>query len=212
MESEFETPLSAEVLERAAKEIISISPNNEKDVQDLTVISSATPRRGTDFIEITVKHKDRVFAVLTANALAEAYVNRRTENEQQQAEQALEALDEEIQKQAELVADLKAQVEQFRNKHGIDDALLEAYQGKRPLVGFENAQSPHVMKMTEALMESHPNTDLVGISLIQHNFSQFMEAHEQSRDMLREMKIKQQEERVLLKMPRNPVTIHERAK
>jgi uncharacterized coiled-coil protein SlyX len=54
--------------------------------------------------------------------------------------------------------------------------------------------------------------DLVEQSLRQHNYNQAKEEYEQSRAMLREMKIKQQEARVLLKMPRKPVTIHERAK
>ena len=149
MESEFESPLSPEVLESAAQEIISISPDNEANLQNLKAISSVTPRRGTDFIEITVKHQDREFAVLTANTLAKTYAKRRTEGEQQRAAAAFEALDEELQLQAEMVS------------------------------GFE---------------------------------AEMMEDYEQSRDMLREMKVKQQEARIRLKMPKTPITIHQRAK
>lgn len=54
--------------------------------------------------------------------------------------------------------------------------------------------------------------DPVEQSLQQHNYNEAKEKYEQSRTMLREMKIKQQEARVLLKMPRSPVTIYERAK
>ena len=38
------------------------------------------------------------------------------------------------------------------------------------------------------------------------------EAYEQSRTMLRELKIKQQETRALLELSRDPVTLHEAAK
>ena len=54
--------------------------------------------------------------------------------------------------------------------------------------------------------------DPIDLSLRQEKYTHAKEAYEQSRAMLREMKIKQQEARVLLKMPRNPVTIHQRAK
>ncbi len=45
-----------------------------------------------------------------------------------------------------------------------------------------------------------------------HNFQQAKNDYLQSRDMLRDMMIKHQEARLLFKIPRNPVTIHERAK
>jgi len=54
--------------------------------------------------------------------------------------------------------------------------------------------------------------DTVALSLKQNAYNQAKETYEQSRNMLREMKIKQQEARVLLKMPRDPITLHEKPK
>ena len=63
-----------------------------------------------------------------------------------------------------------------------------------------------IEKMREIINDKQNTT--VELSLKQHNYTQAKEDYEQSRDMYREMKIKQQESRVLLKMPRTPVTIH----
>ena len=67
-------------------------------------------------------------------------------------------------------------------------------------------------KTPSASTKQLTNEETVELSLKQHNYNQAKEDYEQTRDMLREMKIKQQEARLLLKMPKTPVTIHERAK
>ena len=43
----------------------------------------------------------------------------------------------------------------------------------------------------------------------QHNYNVAKDEYEQARDLLREMKTQQQEQRELLKMPRKAVTRHE---
>ncbi|YCM43195.1 hypothetical protein V2O64_17955 [Verrucomicrobiaceae bacterium 227] len=48
----------------------------------------------------------------------------------------------------------------------------------------------------------------VELSLKQHNYNQAKEDYEQARDQFRNMKIKQQEARSMLNVPRTPVTIH----
>ncbi|HBE95635.1 MAG TPA: hypothetical protein DDW68_00510 [Verrucomicrobiales bacterium] len=52
----------------------------------------------------------------------------------------------------------------------------------------------------------------VDLSMRQHQYNSAKEEYEQSRMMYREMSVKQQQQRVLLKMPRTPITLHERAK
>jgi uncharacterized protein involved in exopolysaccharide biosynthesis len=67
-----------------------------------------------------------------------------------------------------------------------------------------------VDRMSEIVDER--GKDRIDLSLRQQNYTQAKEAYEQSRMMLREMKIKQQEARVLLETRRDPVTLHVRAK
>jgi len=55
-------------------------------------------------------------------------------------------------------------------------------------------------------------TGTVDLSMQQHNYNQAQTEYESARDMLSEMKVKQQEARVLLNMPRNPITLHEKPK
>lgn len=103
------------------------------------------------------------------------------------AERALEALDEELDRQEQLVADHRKTLQSLLAEHGI--SILP----------------------DEQPFTSEPGEDSVEISLRQHTYSQAREHFDQSRAMLREMKIKQEESRILLKKPRDPITIHKPA-
>ena len=121
MEKELKAVTSSEVLNAALK---SMDPNDEVDERALAEVRkkiTLNPRRGTDFVEITVEDSDPTKATNLANSIADTFIK-------------------------------------------------------------------------------------------QHNYNQSKEDYEQSQVMFREMKIKQQEARVLLKMPRTPATLHERAK
>jgi uncharacterized protein involved in exopolysaccharide biosynthesis len=189
MESEFDIILSQQTLETAA-EALDLSPEETTRLKDKI---TTEPMRGSDFIKITVKHQNADQAIKIANAIAEAYAQRRKESEESRADAAIEALDNEILSQNELV---QKNLREFRsaaetnkitvttNSFGPATFQLEAQEPTDPL-----ATSERISKVTRA-----------------------KEEYEQSRAMLREMIIKQQEARVLLKMPREPVTIHERAK
>jgi uncharacterized coiled-coil protein SlyX len=74
------------------------------------------------------------------------------------------------------------------------------------------SESFSLVLKTQAAKPKSKKGDAVDRSLHQESYFQAKEEYEQSRAMLREMQIKQQEARILLKMPRSPVTIHERAK
>ncbi|MGJ8695705.1 MAG: hypothetical protein ACSHYF_05260 [Verrucomicrobiaceae bacterium] len=163
MESEFETPASEENLRYVIEDISldqgwNLSP--EETLAQLKLQVIAKPRRGTDFIEIIAKSHDEQEAKLLADAVAEAFISRKNSIEQDRAEMALEALDEELSKQEELVESAKKELLSLLGDHGDLRQPAET--------GYENA-----------------------------------------RGLLKEMKVAQQEQRVLLKMPRTVITRHE---
>lgn len=111
--------------------------------------------------------------------------------------------------------------------HALEDAdnLREMYRSKHPKMIEANARIKEARTLAnQALLQlnllieknltDHPASkeDVVALALKRHNYNQAKEDYEQARDMHHEMKIKQQEARILLKMPKTPVTIHERAK
>jgi len=196
MENEFETILALETLKMAA-ESLEIS----EEVRDDALILMhkniiAAPVRGTDFIEITVKDQDPKNAAKIANAVAEAYAQRRATTENERSKRALEALDEELNHQEELVAEHRTDLE----------AILQRYDLEFP---SDNKSFPKANELQINNLDELDGT--ISLSLRQHSYNQALETFTQSRDMLREMKIKQEEVRVLLKMPREPITIHQRA-
>jgi len=273
-----------------------------------------TPRRGTDFIEITVKHKSKPLAILVANTIAQTSVEHSQQISRNRAERALEALDDEITAQSVLVQDHRKELTILIQQYGIpinssdnssplsitEKEMLENVGEKLPRFKERQTQTTiQIQKLTElsgealiryaagldlpenqvpyhysqyletknqrlaliaeGLKTNHPNLlalderaknlmaeahkeatslkanletkfdlisrqvkrlnemlktsekDLIGLSLAQNQYNQAKEAYEQSRAMLRDMKIKQQEARVLLKRPHSPVTIHEYA-
>jgi len=103
MENEIEAFNAPATLEAAAK---ALNLDLKKDKEALTQLKKSitvSPRRGTDFLEIKVRHKDPKQAAAIANALVDAYMTRRNEFEKQRAETALKALDEELLHQSKLV-------------------------------------------------------------------------------------------------------------
>jgi len=318
MENEFETIVAPETLYRAGEQIdLTTRWDMEKDdvVNTLKSIVATSPRRGTDFIEINVQHANQEDAKDVAEAIADAYINQRNEKEIQRAQEALETLDDELQKQGDIVQDrrkaltvliqqygipyfdgrggnpvgmteekmlfnsrqklddlqgineqLKIQIETLLNTpsedlirtaagfdlpnnqvtfyyteyRGAYDALSQLRaQGlglKHPDVqstqlkargALGNATKEveslrevlktrldlnerQVERMEEMVEVKTGNT--VDLSMQQHNYSQAQIDYEAARLMLDRMKERQQEMRVLLNMPRNPITLHEKPK
>ena len=83
-------------------------------------------------------------------------------------------------------------------------ALKEVLKTKLDLV------EKQVLKMRE--MVDDRKEDAINLSLKQTNYTQAKEKYEQARGMLREMKFKHSEAEILLKMPRDPITLHETPK
>ncbi|MDB4653013.1 polysaccharide biosynthesis tyrosine autokinase [Akkermansiaceae bacterium] len=318
MQNEFQTIIAPETLKMAAKKAkLETLWGMETDtvVSILKGIVETTERRGTDFIEINVRHAKASDAKSIAVAVAEAYIERRRSTEEQRAQKALDALDNELIAQSDLVqdhrkeltvliqqygipyfdgghsnplgmseqqmyqsarqklADFETQADQIeiqikklfqlsneelisyaagldlpqnqvtlyanQNRDAMDRKLDLSAQGIGQLhpdmvVMDQRAKSSmrkaheevvslravlqtklelverQVLKMREMVDERQE--DAINLSLKQSNYTQAKEQYEQARAMLREMKIKQQEARVLLKMPRDPITLHERPK
>ena len=318
MENEFETIIAAETLRMAADEInLPTRWGMEMDVviENLKDIVQTDPRRGTDFIEITVRHAKPDDAKEIADAVSVAYMTRRKKNEVDRAERALAALDGELIAQSDLVQDNRKDLTVLIQQYGIpyfdggnsnplgatEESMFHG--AKRQLAAFEtsrdqikiqiknlvdmpsddliryaagldlpenqvtyyytNHRASLEMRTTmiaQGLGAKHPDIiaveerakgameyaqkeatslkavlstklelinlqvermsemvtqrqdDTVELSLKQHTYNQAKEVYQQSRMLLREMKFKQTEARVLLKMPRDPITLHEKPK
>jgi|GEM_PF-7095815 len=149
-----EEVLSTETLAIAIKALHLGLPATDQEIAPLKGQLEVTSVRGTDFIEITAKHPSEKEAVRIAEAVAEAFIAQRQRIATERAHLALEAFDDEIQLQVDLVAKQNAKAHESRNEPGRNEA----------------------------------------------------------EEMLREMIIKHQKMRALLKVPRTPITLHERAK
>ena len=318
MENEFQTIVAAETLKTAAKKIsLPTRWSMEMDdvVANLKGVVGASPLRGTDFIQIRVRHAKPDDAKEIADAVSEAYMERRKKAEVDRAKRALDALDEELISQSDRVQDRRKDLTVLIQQYGIPyfdesrsstlgDTEQQMFRDARQrlaefetqrdrieiqirklvemdnedLVTYaaglelpENQVTYYFTQFREALGQretliaqglgaGHPDIiavdqrasgamenarkeavslkavlktrlelinrqvdrmeemvddrqdDSVDLSLKQHSYTQAKETYEQSRLMLREMKIKQQEARVLLKMPRDPITLHEKPK
>ena len=189
MESEFETITSPETLANAA-ETLNLTSEETASLREKV---TTEPMRGTDFIKITVKHEDADRAIKIANAVAEAYVQRRAKTEESRAARALEVLDNELVAQDELV---QKYLQEFRTAAETNSVKVS---------------SSSFGPTTFELQTEEPN-DPVEVSLRMSRVTQAKENYEQAGALLHEMKIKQQEARVLLKMPLEPVNMYEIAK
>jgi len=167
--------------------------SDEENVRLLKKITTITPHEGTDFIDIIVKHSPREEAIRLANAIAQVGVERGATIQKNRAQRAIDALDEELTNQRMEVA------------NHLNDLKLLMTEYKVP---FPSDQKSFPLPKD---LPTEPNPDVIDLSIRQHIYIQAKETYEQSQAMLNEMKIKQQETRTLLKMPRTPVTIHKHA-
>ncbi|MDB4354008.1 polysaccharide biosynthesis tyrosine autokinase [Akkermansiaceae bacterium] len=315
MENEFQTITASQTLTEAAEALDLPSRwdmDLDRTVKILTQIVNANPTRGTDFIEIAVRHANAEDAKDISKAITNAYIARRNRTEMSRAEKALEALDTELQTHGDVVNDKQKALTVLIQQYGIPyfDGRSSSPVGQTEEIMYQNAQqrldqleqdrdrlkiqidklvktSPEELIPTAAGLElpenqvsvlynqyqeatreidtstaqglgpNHPtvvslrkrasnlmrdagsavaslkdvlNTRInlvdrqvermketvlnkkditVDLSMRQHEYNSAKEEYEQSRDLLREMKIQQQEQRVLLRMPRTPITLHE---
>ena len=319
LQNEFETIIAPETLKQAA-EMAQLPAQWEMEmdvvVNILKGIVETTPRRGTDFIEINVRHASASDAKDIAESVAEAYILRRKKTEEDRAKKALKALDNEKRELSDLVQDYRKDLTVLIQQYGIpyfdggsagnrlglsEQAMFQSARAK--LANFEtqadqikiqidklvqltseelisyaagldlpqnqvtsyanqNRQAvdrmldlsaqglgrrhPDMVTMNQrakgALEKAHEEVvslkevlktkldlvekqvlkmremvddrkeDAITLSLKQTNYTQAKEQYEQARGMLREMKFKHSEATILLKMPRDPITLHETPK
>ena len=93
-----------------------------------------------------------------------------------------------------------------------DSAMTKAHEEVVSLRAVLNTKLDLTKRQVKRMDEMVKNRqdDTIALSLKQNDYTQAKEAYEQAREMHREMKMKQQEARVLLKMPRDPITLHEK--
>lgn len=192
MENEYEIILSNETLIIAANALGIPKDQHNEAFLLIKKNTKTNPIRSTDFIEITVKNKDPAQAAKIANAIAEAYAQRRAEMNAP-AELILQTLDEDLAAQKEMIDDHRKDLEVILESHNLEFPADEKT--------FPKAND---------LPDGHFRGDSDPV-LRRHTYDQALETFEQSRAMLREMMIKQKEARILLKMPSKPITIHKRA-
>lgn len=318
MENEFETITAPETLAEAAKSIelpARWGLDMDSTIKTLENVVDTIPIRGTDFIQIIVTHANPEDAKEIAEAVSRAYIERRNSTEEGRALEALEALNQELQDQGDLVQDYRKALTVLIQQYGIpyfdgrssgqvgqaEELMYRRAQEKldgleqsrdqiqiqirklidtpnddliRTAAGLElpenqvtayytsyraaeeqvsamiasglgpnhpevkamkmradgalenagkevvslkevletrlNLVDKQVEKMKQMVREKKDGT--VDLSMRQHQYNSAKEEYEQSRMMYREMSVKQQQQRVLLKMPRTPITLHERAK
>lgn len=319
LQNEFETIVAPETLKKAA-EMAQLPAQWEMEM-DVVVgilkgIVETTPRRGTDFIEINVRHASASDAKDIAESVADAYILRRKKTEEGRAKKALAALDNERRLQSDLVQDYRKELTVLIQQYGIpyfdggsagnrlglsEQAMFQSARAK--LANFETQadqikiQIDKLVQLTseelisyaagldlpqnqvtayanqnrvavdrmldlsaQGLGQKHPDMvtmnqrakgalekaheevvslkevlktkldlvekqvlkmremvddrkeDAISLSLKQTNYTQAKEQYEQARGMLREMKFKHSEAEILLKMPRDPITLHETPK
>ena len=188
----FQMLTSAETLKLASQNFNLQMPLDET-ITYLKEVVTVEQLEGTNFIDITVKHAPKDQAIRIANAIAEAGAERQKSTEDNEAKRTLEALDEELDDQEQVV------------KNHRTDLITYLTHYKIPFPPDEKS----FLKPNE--LELKPNLSDDERSLIEHIYTEALHAFTLSREMLNEMKTQQQEARVLLKMPRPPITIHERA-
>ncbi len=283
-----------------------------KTIKESLVIEAL---KDTDLVRLTAYNDDAALAKLTVESLVESYSELRKQEWQNQAAEALETLNRELEEQADLIQERRKTLSSLIGSYGIpyfdtpnskaigqtEEAMYRTAQEKldqleqssdqlniaarklsetpredliRVSAGLELSENQvtayytayraaeersHALKAS-GLGNKHPEVVAAGakaekaletagmevlvlkevlktrinlvdkqiekmkqiaqdkgdqsvdLSMRQHQYNIAKEEYEQARLMYREMSAKQQEQRVLLKMPRTPVTIHESAK
>lgn len=315
MENEFETIVAPQTLQEAA-EALGLPGRWEMDLDEVVTvlkgIVKTTPKPGTDFIEISVRHANAEDAKDISEMIADAYIARRNRTEKDRAEKSLRTLDDELQRHGDLVQERRTALTVLIQQYGIPyfdgrsaspvglneeemyrraSAKLDTLEQNRDQLEIQitkliNADTEDLIRTAAGLelpenqvsmlynqyLESkrsrdniianglgpnHPTVkgldgtiknlmadareevenlrdvlrtrlalvvqqvdkmsemvdvkqrDTVELSMQQHKYNSAKEEYEQARDLHREMKLQQQEQRVLLRMPRTPITLHE---
>lgn len=83
--------------------------------------------RNTTMIEIRVYSRDKAEAAQIANAIARVYRDSRISEHQRNSDAGIAKLEETFKKSEQKVESLMAELDAFRQEHGITDVMLDAY-------------------------------------------------------------------------------------
>lgn len=122
MRTQFEVIKAQKTLERVADNL-DLTTRWEMDrqttIQTLKSIVSVDNTRGTDIIEIKVRHLNAFDAQEVAAEVATAYQARRNDEERSFADRSLQAIDDELRKQSDDVVEKKQQMDAIAVSRGI---------------------------------------------------------------------------------------------
>ena len=122
MMTQFEVIVAPETLGKAIDKIqLDTRWNQERSkvIDALKKIVSTQQKRGTDLIEISVRHRKKEEAQQIAKAVYEAYRDRRNETEMEYRKEQLQAIKVELQSKSDQVAELRKRLMDIAEKIGV---------------------------------------------------------------------------------------------
>lgn len=190
----------------------------KQSAERILEMSKVTPRRGTNFIEIKVGSHDQEEAKLLSDALTDSYVARKNKNAESRKDAALKTLDDELKRHGDLVDEkhlsltiLSQQLKLPHFKGRTDQALEtlpeeEILQKAKLILAELKKDSPELNVLDDETGEFLKDIYWENTSMMQHKFKSAIEEYEQTRDLYREMKLLQKEQRDLLNSDQKTVT------
>lgn len=134
MNTQFEIIVAPSTLELAIDKIqleTRWNENRKTVLKILKGIVNTSQRRGTDLIEISVRHRDKGDAQAVAEAVYKAYEQRREELEMGVRKDQLKAIKVELQNKSDRVAELRKRLMDIAEKSGI--IYMETEQGDKTI-------------------------------------------------------------------------------
>lgn len=192
MENEFEKFLEPQTLIKASRNAGLLGTDDE-NIEFLKKVTTISTERGTDFINVTVKHESKVMAAALANSIAQATIWERTLSDLDRNKKISKVLHEEIEAQKNIVRDHRAKLREY----------LKLHQLPYPDDGHSFPEANEIRSsgnMNQAAFEKSLNT-----------YQKTLKEFHTSRSTLREMSVKHIEARKLLAEAKPSLTFHQRA-
>lgn len=160
IQTQFQIISSKETLYRVIDQLDLVShwelPSRQVAYQTLLSKVRADEVRGTDLIDIHVYHTDPQEAAELANAIADMYRTRREEQELAQSNRALASLEEQLDKQRDLVAQSRMSMLDLMTKYRIVDlaANQSQFTDGTPVTGLNEVIRQSNLSLYESKKES----------------------------------------------------------
>lgn len=130
--------------------------NREEAIDRLKAITRAQDKRGSDLVEITVRHAEPETARRIADAVARSYKNGRRQQEKEDGERTLAILRGQLQDQQDLVAEKQSELASIARSLGV---VIEQGQATDQDTGFRSiAAQESQLQAQKATIEARINT------------------------------------------------------